>query len=125
MNTTFGEKLRRFGVQTYFEYTQSGHWKTFVAKYHKHGCRACGEPGFVQLHHVSYDRLGREKPSDVIALCPNCHEKVHRILRKCYPNLSLDQQVKHSMHVLGLTQRTKANKKRRHKKKTRSATSRR
>jgi hypothetical protein len=41
-------------------------------------CEQCGERGPLDVHHVTYDRLGREAPGDVIALCPTCHARTHR-----------------------------------------------
>jgi hypothetical protein len=46
-------------------------------------CQACGGPWDLRhgdLHHRSYDRLGRELDRDVVALCRPCHRRLHRIL---------------------------------------------
>lgn len=41
-------------------------------------CAVCGkESSNVQLHHISYKHLGNERPSDLVVLCAECHEKVH------------------------------------------------
>ena len=61
------------------------HWRdVFVAV---HGiepvCAVCGEPWTLRhgdLHHRTYDRLGHERFDDLIPLCRECHERVHRIL---------------------------------------------
>jgi 5-methylcytosine-specific restriction endonuclease McrA len=48
-------------------------WFNAFGKY----CRACGTAyGPIQLHHMTYDRLGRERMSDLVALCANCHKEV-------------------------------------------------
>lgn len=39
-------------------------------------CRRTDKP--VQLHHLSYERLGRELPEDLVILCAVCHGKRHR-----------------------------------------------
>lgn len=33
-------------------------------------------------HHVSYIRLGNEKLSDLLSLCPSCHNKIHEYYGK-------------------------------------------
>jgi len=32
----------------------------------------------LQVHHVTYDRLGREQPEDLMVLCRRCHRRVSR-----------------------------------------------
>ena len=37
-------------------------------------CEGCGETGCrIELHHDTYERLGRERPSDLRLLCRDCH----------------------------------------------------
>jgi len=31
----------------------------------------------LEVHHRTYERVGAERPADVIALCKACHEKHH------------------------------------------------
>lgn len=68
----------------YKAYLKSAHWFNLrKSKIKWHGCKAtcavCGkESSMVQLHHVSYKHLGDERPSDLVVLCPECHEKVHK-----------------------------------------------
>ena len=67
----------------YNAYLQSEHWKKLrnsrikwesgVAE-----CAACHKKTTnVQLHHVSYKRLGNERKEDLIVLCNECHWRVH------------------------------------------------
>jgi 5-methylcytosine-specific restriction endonuclease McrA len=38
----------------------------------------CGDSGpDVEVHHLTYERLGKEKPEDIIVLCPPCHRERH------------------------------------------------
>ena len=39
-------------------------------------CENCGGKA-VQVHHVSYDRIGDEDDGDLKALCVECHDKIH------------------------------------------------
>lgn len=40
-------------------------------------CEKCGATSLLQVHHLNYDRLGREHHSDLQVLCKPCHEKEH------------------------------------------------
>lgn len=35
-------------------------------------CRMCGEPAS-DVHHLTYENFGKERPEDLIALCADCH----------------------------------------------------
>ena len=40
-------------------------------------CEKCRKRGRLQVHHLSYERLGCERRADLQALCPACHEHEH------------------------------------------------
>lgn len=40
-------------------------------------CRGCRAPAS-QVHHLSYQFVGREPLEDLVAVCDRCHENVHR-----------------------------------------------
>jgi 5-methylcytosine-specific restriction endonuclease McrA len=72
----------------YDDYLKSEHWReTRERKLLRSGYRCQGYRGFhvkcvaegVQLdvHHLTYARLGRELESDLIVLCHDCHGKAH------------------------------------------------
>lgn len=65
----------------YEKYLKSGHWKEFrkrfLARKKPKGCWSCGRKGRLDLHHVTYERLGRERIGDVVAICRTCHDEVH------------------------------------------------
>lgn len=68
----------------YDSYLQSKHWKTFSAAYrkkHKRCCEFCGSIGRTELHHITYERLGRERNSDVVLLCEDCHAEIHVLVK--------------------------------------------
>jgi 5-methylcytosine-specific restriction endonuclease McrA len=69
-------------------------WATRRARYfrtHKKLCRACGASKSIHLHHVTYERLGRERNADLVALCRFCHEAVHELHRARRPKVTLRQ----------------------------------
>lgn len=75
---------------TYEEYLQSEHWKAFSSKV-KHDRPACEDCHItaseaykrdrqgLNVHHLTYENIGKEKPEDVIAVCHYCHLKRHGI----------------------------------------------
>lgn len=70
----------------YLNYIKSEAWRLRCAAYfQKHGkfCKACGTfKGPIQVHHMSYDRLGREPMADLVSVCSPCHRGIHQLHRK-------------------------------------------
>lgn len=66
----------------YEGYLKSEHWELFRKKIIE-SCGMCANCGIssdvepIQIHHLNYKRLGREKFSDVIPLCEHCHRMAH------------------------------------------------
>lgn len=63
-------------------YLQSKHWKTAAAGARAragHRCEECGKGGRLDVHHLTYERLGAEDPADLRALCRGCHDRAHAI----------------------------------------------
>lgn len=40
-------------------------------------CQKCREPRRLNVHHLTYERLGQERPEDLQVLCRGCHETTH------------------------------------------------
>jgi len=61
------------------EYLQSKHWRDFTRRWKKshlpHACLGCLS-NKIELHHVTYVRLGNENLNDVVPLCPTCRGKL-------------------------------------------------
>ena len=43
-----------------------------------HTCEGCGKRRAVHVHHKTYDHLGDEFLFELIGLCEECHERIHR-----------------------------------------------
>lgn len=43
-------------------------------------CGKCGSEKSLQVHHLTYERIGHEAQGDLIVLCKKCHEGLHRII---------------------------------------------
>lgn len=72
--------------ENYIDYLQSPDWKKKRGKrlqYDQGRCQNCGAVLHLQVHHLSYDRLGDERvKSDLKTLCVDCHRKVERLKRR-------------------------------------------
>ena len=42
----------------------------------------CGETERLQLHHLTYERVGAERLDDLTPLCANCHAMIHELERR-------------------------------------------
>lgn len=85
-------KTRVVRRATYADWMASTAWFDLRRRWHDtwistHGelprCGACGELWTLahgDLHHRTYDRLGHERFSDLVALCRACHTRLHRIM---------------------------------------------
>lgn len=77
-------RLRSLGFSSYWEYLQSAHWQDISRAYKASGLPTrciCGAPE-VELHHRTYERLGREELTDLIPLCRLCHAAIHVFERR-------------------------------------------
>ncbi len=65
----------------YRAYIRSEAWRRKTRKVHQRSgyrCERCGASGRrLEVHHKTYRRLGRERMSDLIDLCDQCHDYVH------------------------------------------------
>ena len=60
-------------------YLRSAHWKRFrkIASERLPKVCPCGARSGLDLHHMTYERLGREHLDDVAWLCRGCHDALH------------------------------------------------
>lgn len=67
----------------YADYLQSPHWLRLRQRYRDTRpweC-ICGRRTGLQLHHITYERLGAEKLDDLRPLCRPCHSRLHELAR--------------------------------------------
>ena len=80
------ELQTRLFYMPYAEYLKTEHWKWVRAaaiRRAKGRCQLCNrEAATFHVHHRTYERRGRERRADVVALCPACHAKHHGKLDK-------------------------------------------
>ena len=81
----FHKTLNRLGFTQYSAYLASPHWlrlkdRFYTSPSYTGQCLACGTAGErLDVHHVTYERLGREHLTDLVALCRGCHQNTHRV----------------------------------------------
>ena len=64
----------------YEKYIRSTQWKNMRKDILRlrDRCEGCGTKHSLELHHKTYERLGRELISDLEVLCKSCHETADR-----------------------------------------------
>lgn len=74
-------RIEELRAMPYSEYLEQPEWqKTRLRAIERDGsiCRACGSSERLNVHHVTYERTGEERPEDLTTLCRDCHELFHR-----------------------------------------------
>lgn len=74
-------KLQITDHTTFGQYYDSPQWlntRDRILKRDRYSCQSCIKTAQC-VHHLCYERLGRENDSDLISLCNACHTLVHKI----------------------------------------------
>jgi hypothetical protein len=73
------EAVGRDGVRIPYgdEYLRSTHWELMREAYLTGRCAECKRQTRTELHHVTYARVGHERPEDLLELCRVCHDRRH------------------------------------------------
>jgi hypothetical protein len=77
----FDDKLiEEYRNMPYEEYLKTEHWQKIRKEAllrAGYRCQLCNAAKPLDVHHRTYERLGEERPDDVIAICRDCHERHH------------------------------------------------
>lgn len=74
------EPVKHLRSLPYRQYLRSTHWRiirTEAVKLAENRCSVCGSDSNLNVHHLTYERLGQELQSDLQVLCYGCHQRVH------------------------------------------------
>ena len=85
MKTSKRKKAVPLGQKDYRDYINSKAWKIKRLERIKldgYRCQICGTTRRLNVHHLTYIRLGCEDLDDLITLCESCHERVHEEMRR-------------------------------------------
>lgn len=69
--------------QNYEAYLKSEHWQDVRRRFRESGlgrnphCYTCGSSDKLNLHHKTYKRVGKERLTDLMYLCEDCHRVLH------------------------------------------------
>jgi hypothetical protein len=64
----------------YETYLHSPEWaerRRYKLQQAGHRCQGCDSDELLEVHHLTYDRVGHERPEDLMVLCNLCHAKEH------------------------------------------------
>jgi hypothetical protein len=78
---SLGPRLKILGYNNYSSYLSGTHWRSLREFYiDERGISCTGECGRdgTQLHHKTYERLGKELLDDLVLLCSDCHSSLHK-----------------------------------------------
>lgn len=68
-------------LKLYAMYLNTKHWKVLsglVRKSSNYKCSKCGSSKELNIHHLSYDRIGLPgEIDDLVTLCSKCHQEAH------------------------------------------------
>lgn len=70
---------------SYRKYLRSKAWRALrkqVLIRDGYRCQKCGSNENLQVHHRTYDNIGREKPEDLVTLCRKHHEQLENAIKK-------------------------------------------
>lgn len=84
---SYKSSKKRDDTVDYHEYINSPEWRAKRQDFIKspdtsnecYGCQAAHKTGF-HLHHVTYERLGRERFEDLRMVCEPCHKAIHALV---------------------------------------------
>lgn len=76
------KKKKRKNKVNYKTYILSDKWKkkvAYIKLLRNNRCEVCGNKNNLQVHHLTYKNLGKEKDEDLQLLCAKHHMEVHGI----------------------------------------------
>ena len=98
--------------KSYEDYLNSIEWKQKAEdiKFDRDfRCQLCNVSGYVKLlhvHHNTYERLGKEKDSDLIVLCCDCHKLFHDNKKPQQNKIELtENEIKKILHYNGISKK--------------------
>ncbi len=75
-------QLRRMAYQDYLATPEWQETRKLALATAEHHCQLCNAGGELNVHHRTYERIGEERPADLIVLCKDCHATFHDKLPK-------------------------------------------
>jgi 5-methylcytosine-specific restriction endonuclease McrA len=73
-------RLTKGWRSAYDDYLSSPEWRKkreAVLRRADFLCEGCGDATATQVHHLTYERVANEMLFDLVAVCPDCHNRLH------------------------------------------------
>lgn len=88
--------MRKKSVE-YYSYILSNDWQLKKEKRKEldnYKCYWCKSTDRLEVHHITYERLGNENLGDIVTLCKKCHEALHerQIQNSKYKRMKSDSE---------------------------------
>lgn len=65
------------GYQKYLDSPEWAERRKYKLEQTGHRCQGCGDDERLEVHHLSYQRFGHERPEELMVLCHLCHMHEH------------------------------------------------
>ncbi len=85
LSDIYAIKSKKKKQGNYNNYLGSDHWKATRNKALERAdyeCWHCGGGDKLHVHHLTYERIGKELPTDLMVLCASCHARTHSQMEK-------------------------------------------
>jgi 5-methylcytosine-specific restriction endonuclease McrA len=72
--------MKKHLSKEYFKYINSPRWyykRKEALEFHGKKCKLCGSTQNLDVHHLTYERFGKEFMADLMILCRPCHNEEH------------------------------------------------
>lgn len=69
----------------YGQYLRSFEWKQTrraALERANYVCAFCGDEGYLQVHYLTYERVGAEEAGDLLVLCDLCHSSISPVRKR-------------------------------------------
>lgn len=94
-------------TEKYQNYLSSDAWKSIKTKVISRAtckCEGCGESErTLDVHHLTYDRVGMELMTDLVAFCAYCHMKAHSMVEPSIWNEYLKNDTEEPKNISEMT----------------------
>ncbi len=77
-NKALEEKAWRRRYKAHLASEKWARYRQRVLKRDNWRCTGCGDTQGLEVHHLTYERLGKERLTDCTTLCHTCHRQQHR-----------------------------------------------
>ena len=94
VNNMGSEWKYKKGNPVYDGYIHSGEWRRKAdarLEIDRHKCQVCGGEA-TDVHHLTYDRFGRENMDDLVSLCRKCHDKAEEFFDPSIIPLAMEER---------------------------------